>query len=194
MPSVALVVVGLTQDYLDPARPGSETSREALAPATDAVTSARGRGDRVVFAPRAYDPDGSNIEFMRRAKFEAYRARFGRWPMQGGTEGLRYPDELAPRPEDTVRVRRAFSAFFANDLALWLAQHGVARVVIAGSNASTCVMATALDAISHGLRVGLCVDALGDTSRDQLAASLRFFKETLELPMLDSRGAGWESF
>lgn len=51
---------------------------------------------------------------------------------------------------ETVVWKRRFSAFFATDLALFLTEQKVERVVIVGVKTNVCIRATAQDAFANG--------------------------------------------
>jgi nicotinamidase-related amidase len=99
--------------------------------------------------------------------------------------------ELAPRPEDVVLTREAFSVFAHTDLAQRLASLGVTQVVLVGFATSVAVEATARAAYDLGFNVTLAVDAMTDLNEHaQLNTINRIFprigqtgttKEILEL-------------
>src|SRR4051794_23676663 len=154
MTTTSLLIVGLTQGYLDPNLiPAQviETRARAVEACARALVFSRSRGYPAAFAPRVYEADGSNVEFMRVEKFRALQQTLGRLPLQRGQPGtLDYPEQLLPAKEDIIVERKCFSAFFGNDLATRLIDRHVARLVVIGANAGTCVSATVFDAISHG--------------------------------------------
>ncbi len=51
---------------------------------------------------------------------------------------------------ETLILKRRFSAFFATDLALFLTEQKVERVIIAGVKTNVCIRATAQDAFANG--------------------------------------------
>ena len=65
-------------------------------------------------------------------------------------------------------VKRRFSAFFATELALFLNEQGVERVVICGVKTNVCVRATSQDAFAHGFEVVVVGDAT-NSNREHLA-------------------------
>ncbi|WP_421850516.1 cysteine hydrolase family protein [Oricola sp.] len=67
-------------------------------------------------------------------------------------------------------VKRRFSAFFATELALFLREQSVDRVVICGVKTNVCVRATAQDAFAHGFDVVVVKDAT-NSNRDHLASA-----------------------
>jgi nicotinamidase-related amidase len=66
--------------------------------------------------------------------------------------------------------KRRFSAFFATELALFLSEQGVKRVVICGVKTNVCVRATAQDAFAHGFEVVVPREAT-NSNREHLAAA-----------------------
>ena len=69
-------------------------------------------------------------------------------------------------------VKRRYSAFFATDLALFLAEQSVGRVVICGVKTNVCVRATAQDAFAHGFEVCVAGDATCSNREALARASL----------------------
>ena len=74
-----------------------------------------------------------------------------------GTEGVRRLDGLLG--PDLCIVKTRDSAFHGTDLAAWLADRDVDRLVLAGVSTESCIAATATDAYAHDLRVVLVEDA-----------------------------------
>jgi len=69
-------------------------------------------------------------------------------------------------------VKRRFSAFFATELALFLNEQKVDRVVICGVKTNVCVRATAQDAFANGFEVMVVKDATNSNRAHLAAASL----------------------
>jgi nicotinamidase-related amidase len=70
--------------------------------------------------------------------------------------------EAAPLPGEALVPKDHPSAFFATGLITRLVQAGVDTVLITGATTSGCVRASAVDAFSFGLRVGVVADAVFD--------------------------------
>lgn len=81
-----------------------------------------------------------------------------------------YFDGFGPagRPHEIDIVKRRFSAFFATELALFLNEQSVERVVLCGVKTNVCVRATAQDAFANGFEVCVVSDAT-NSNRDHLA-------------------------
>ena len=91
-------------------------------------------------------------------------------------------------PEGTreiVCAKRRYSAFFATDLALFLREQGVERVVIAGVKTNVCIRATVQDAFANGFDAVVPREATNSNRPHLAEASLediqRYFGEVVPL-------------
>ena len=82
-----------------------------------------------------------------------------------GTEGAEVVEDLRPREEDQILLKRRFSAFFKTDLDQTLRLLGVDTVVITGINTHVCVYATAMDSVCNDFYAIVLEDC--SASRDQ---------------------------
>ena len=73
---------------------------------------------------------------------------------------------------ETVVYKRRFSAFFATDLALFLTEQKVTRVVIAGVKTNVCIRATAQDAFANGFEPIVAREATNSNRPHLAEASL----------------------
>lgn len=71
------------------------------------------------------------------------------------------------RAREILITKRRYSAFFATELALFLNEQGVERVVICGVKTNVCVRATATDAFANGFAVNVVGPAV-NTNRPNL--------------------------
>jgi len=88
-----------------------------------------------------------------------------------GTRGAERLDGLLE--PDHVVVKTRDSAFHGTDLAGWLRERGIGRLVLAGVSTESCIAATATDAYAHDLRVVLVEDATASVEK-------RLHDQTLE--------------
>jgi nicotinamidase/pyrazinamidase len=99
----------------------------------------------------------------------SFQARGGPWPVhcQAGTPGAEFHASLDEGPiqhvfsKGTDPDREAYSAFDGTDLAGWLRERGVHRLVVAGLATDYCVRASVLDAVREGFQVTVLEDAVG---------------------------------
>ncbi|MBL0373854.1 cysteine hydrolase [Rhizobium sp. KVB221] len=73
---------------------------------------------------------------------------------------------------ETVVIKRRFSAFFATDLALFLHEQKVTRVIIAGVKTNVCIRATAQDAFANGFEPVIVREATNSNRPHLAEASL----------------------
>ena len=151
----ALLIVDMYTAFVDPAYPFSSPSAPATVPAIRTLLdAARGAGCPVFFS---------------KARARSIPAERGRWK----TAGTRHPimadpaayeivPELRPRPDESVLVKTAPSAFAGTDLVSYLIYHGVDTVLVTGTVTSGCVRDTVLDAFNYNFRVIVPVEAVCD--------------------------------
>jgi maleamate amidohydrolase len=104
------------------------------------LSAARANGAIVVHAVEKHRPEFHDFEWKKLPVHhlgEAHDADF-------------FADFRPEGPRETIVYKRRFSAFFATDLALFLHEQGITRVVIAGVKTNVCIRATAQDAFANG--------------------------------------------
>jgi maleamate amidohydrolase len=137
----ALILVDVINSFFEPGQPNHYPGVEkVMEPMRRLLEAARESGAIVVHAAEKHRPEFSDFEWRKLPIHhleDAYDAAF---------HGEFRPDG----PRETVVYKRRFSAFFATDLALFLQEQGVERVVIAGVKTNVCIRATAQDAFASG--------------------------------------------
>merc|ERR1719316_401670 len=73
--------------------------------------------------------------------------------------------EVTPASGDVVLIKQYPSCFFGTPLLSMLVAQGVDTAVIIGCSTSGCIRATATDAMSHGFRVVVPRECVGDRTR-----------------------------
>ncbi len=81
--------------------------------------------------------------------------------------------QVAPHPGEVVIVKQYASAFFGTSLASTLRAMDVDTVVMAGVSTSGCIRASATDALQHGFRPMVVLDACADRTTDLHDSNLR---------------------
>ena len=76
------------------------------------------------------------------------------------------------RAREITITKRRYSAFFGTDLALFLNEQDIDRVVLCGVKTNVCVRATATDAFGHGFEVVLAAEATNSNRRNLAEASI----------------------
>jgi maleamate amidohydrolase len=137
-----------TERYPSPGYPAE------VAEAARLLDAARGRAP-IVFTTIAYRPDMADAGLW---------AKKIPWieGLQEGTEEVAIDERLAPRPDETVLVKKYPSAFFGTDLDARLKAEGIDTLIICGCTTSVCVRATTIDAMALGYRPLLPAEAIAE--------------------------------
>jgi maleamate amidohydrolase len=162
----ALIVVDFIVAFTDPGSPLHCDCDSAIAVTATLLDAARAAGAPVVFTTIAYDEASARTA----AQFIAKAPALG--DLVPGSPATAVDARLAPRPGEAVLVKRFASAFFATELSSLLVAERVDTVVVAGASTSGCVRATAVDAVSHGLRTLVPAAAVADRAPGPHAAAL----------------------
>lgn len=151
----ALLIVDFVVGFTDPAHFGGGNIREAIAATVPMLAHARARGWPVAHTRVVYADDGSDLgAFVRKAPALAQLTETS--PLS------QIVAELAPAPGELVVRKRQPSAFFATELAGWLAWRRIDTLLVAGCTTSGCVRASVIDAMSNNLRTIVLTDCVGD--------------------------------
>ncbi|MFZ2109332.1 MAG: isochorismatase family cysteine hydrolase [Roseiarcus sp.] len=89
-----------------------------------------------------------------------------------GDPDTAFYEGFAPGAREVVIGKRRYSAFFATDLALFLREQRIERVIVAGVKTNVCIRATAQDAFANGFDVAVPLEATNSNRPHLAAASL----------------------
>lgn len=155
----ALLVVDLSIAFTDPASPVGAEVDEVIEANRRLIAAAR-RGNRpIFFLTVGFSPaeaETANV-FLQKGP--------GMLPLVAGSELVKVDPRLAPRPDEPVLRKQFPSAFFGTPLAAMLEERRADTAVVTGLSTSGCVRATVVDALSHGYRVVVPREAVGDRDR-----------------------------
>lgn len=159
----ALLVVDMQRGFTDPTcGPGFEMPTVVTETAR-LVAAAHATDTPVLFTTIAFAPDDEPVWLTKMPAMLELREG-SPWvdidPATGITAG------------DHVVVKQTASAFSGTDLMSRLEEAGVDTVVVCGATTSGCVRATAVDAISVGLRPFVVASAVGDREQSPHDAAL----------------------
>jgi maleamate amidohydrolase len=130
-PKTALILVDVINSFFEPGHPNYYTGVQDVLPALRTLReAARASGAIVVHAAEKH-----------RAHFHDFE--WGKLPVHhlADAHDAAFFEDFAPEGDN---------AFFATDLALFLHEQGVKRVVIGGVKTNVCIRATAQDAFASG--------------------------------------------
>jgi ureidoacrylate peracid hydrolase len=195
-PKTALVVIDLQNAFMLPGMPVEvPTAREIVPNVNKLAAATRGVGGMVVW-----------IKMSLEGQSEAWRVFFDGDPRRAtlseltpGSRGFELHADLDVRPEDTVLVKKRFSAFIqgSSDIDRHLRQAGIDTVVIVGTLTNVCCESSARDAMMLNYRLVFVADAnaaLSDAEHNAtLTSILRVFgdvattNEVIELLSVKNR-------
>ncbi len=160
----ALIVIDMQNSFLHP--DGENHYPEA--------TRVVGNVRRLIDAAAASGAPLVHVADRHREGFEDFeQKRLPRHCVTGGFDAAFF-DGFGPagRDQEIEIVKRRFSAFFATELALFLNEQSVERVVLCGVKTNVCVRATAQDAFANGFDLCVVRDATNSNRQHLAAASL----------------------
>jgi maleamate amidohydrolase len=162
----ALVVVDVSVGFTDPSSPLACEADDVVASLQNLLAEARRAQILVVYTTVV-------IVEADRAAGEAFLTKFpALLTLRPESRFVEIDPRVAPQPDEPV-IRKLFpSAFFATPLASVLAARGCDTVIVTGLSTSGCVRATVVDAVSHGYRVVVPREAVGDRDTPAHEANL----------------------
>ena len=143
----ALIVIDMQKAFVEPGAAHCIAGAKATVPAcAQVIAEARAAGSPVFWVRRQYRPDGSDVEFTRKAAWKA-----GGGTMAPGSTGIN-SEELAEglmaEPSDYQIIKPRWSGFFQTELDLILRRLQIETVVLIGTTTPNCVRTTCYDAIA----------------------------------------------
>ena len=162
-PKTALLLVDVINSFFEPGHPNHYKGVEdVLAPMRRLREAARASGAVTVHAVERHRPEFDDFEWRKlpiHHLADAHDADF-------------FEDFRPEGRNETVVFKRRFSAFFATDLALFLTEQKVSRVIIAGVKTNVCIRASAQDAFANGFEPVIVREATNSNRRHLAEASL----------------------
>jgi len=163
----AIVVVDFQIGFTAPERSPLAGNLDAEVAATNTlITAARKKQVPVIFTVVGYDPHRQDDAGLWPEKAPSLRL------LTLGSELVDLDPRLNRSPEDLVVVKKYASGFFGTYLASTLTMKAVDTVVVTGCTTSGCVRATVMDALAHGFRPIIPVEAVGDRAQEPHEANL----------------------
>lgn len=162
MTRTALLVIDMQNSFLHP--DGENTypkAQEIVAPVQSLIAAAHAAGTLVV-----------HVADRHRIGFEDFEQRYLPKHCVSGGFNAEFFEGFGPQGHDNEIeiVKRRYSAFFATELALFLNEQGIGRLVICGVKTNVCLRATAQDAFAHGFDVVVPRQAT-NSNRDHLGTA-----------------------
>ena len=89
-----------------------------------------------------------------------------------GTSGANIVEELAPKEDEIVVIKKRFSAFFYTELELILRRLGIDTLILTGVQTPNCIRATAVDGLSYDYDVYVVSDGTASATLEVQTANL----------------------
>jgi nicotinamidase-related amidase len=162
-PSTALILVDVINSFFRAGMANFYPQAAAtLEPLRRLLATARQGGRIVVHAVERHYPGFEDYEWRK----------LPRHHFIGAEDAAFFPGFEPVGPREIVCEKRRYSAFFATDLALFLREQKIERVVIAGVKTNVCIRATAQDAFANGFDVVVPREATNSNRPHLAEASL----------------------
>lgn len=162
-PATALILVDVTNSFfLEGMANHYPAVAEVLPALRRLLAQARAAGRIVVHAVEQHYPGFDDYEWRK----------LPRHHFIGASDAAFFAGFEPVGAREIVTAKRRFSAFFATDLALFLHEQRIERVVIAGVKANVCIRATAQDAFANGFDVVVPREATNSNRPHLAEASL----------------------
>jgi nicotinamidase-related amidase len=161
--ATALILVDVTNSFFQPGMPNHYPEAAAvLEPLRRLLAAARAAERIVVHAVERHYPGFDDFEWRK----------LPRHHFIGDADAAFFEGFTPEGAREIVIGKRRFSAFFATDLALFLREQKIERVVVAGVKTNVCIRATAQDAFANGFDVVIPREATNSNRPHLAAASL----------------------
>lgn len=157
IPKDALVIVDVQNDFLPEGKLAVRAGDEVV-PVLNRYIDLFNRRSLPIYATRDWHPSDHC----------SFKPQGGIWPPHciAGSTGARFPAGLnlpytaTIVSKATTPEKDAYSGFEGTDLAAQLKSRGIERLFIGGLATDYCVLNTVIDALSHGFKVMLLLDAI----------------------------------
>lgn len=161
--ATALILVDVTNSFFLEGMPNYYSAASAvIEPLRQLLAKARATQRIVVHAIEQHYPGFDDYEWRK----------LPRHHFVGDPDAAFFAGFEPAGSREIVTAKRRYSAFFATDLALFLHEQKIERVVIAGVKTNVCIRATAQDAFANGFDVVLPREATNSNRPHLAEASL----------------------
>ena len=96
-----------------------------------------------------------------------------------GTKGAEIIDELTPKEDETIVIKKRYSGFFQTDLDMVLRRKGVNTLFMTGGDTDCCVRFTSADAYFRDYNVVLVTDCVEADTKAEYDAAIQNIRKLL---------------
>ncbi len=163
----AIVVIDFQIGFTKPELSPLAGNLDAEVAATNRLLAiARQKNIPIIFTVVGYDPHRQDDAGLWPEKVPSLRL------LTLGSELVDLDPRLDRKPEDLVIVKKYASGFFGTYLGSTLTMKGVDTLIVTGCTTSGCVRATVMDALNHGFRPIVPLEAIGDRAQEPHEANV----------------------
>lgn len=190
----AFVVVDLQNYYTQPGFLGECPPARALFPAVNRLAaSLREAGGRVVWVKTSSEDADVFWSHHHRHMLTAQRSARRLEELHPAHAGYRFPAQLDVRPDDSIVVKRCYSALSPGSSSLHqvLQEQGIDTVLVGGTVTNVCCESTARDAMMLDYRSIMVSDALASFTEEEHVNALDnwmlYFGDVLDVQQVIDR-------
>lgn len=154
-----VLVVDMMVAFTDPTYAVGAEMPDALEAVARLLEAARAHGVMVMYVVTTYRADLADAGLFLE-KIPAARI------LVEGTPAVEIHPQIAPRADEMVICKKTPSPFFMTPLASFLMKHRIDTVILSGCSTSGCIRAAAIDAMSHGFRTVVPLEAVADRAAE----------------------------
>jgi nicotinamidase-related amidase len=164
-----LIVIDMLNDFLDDWEP--EQKQRLVQSINELARILRAASRPVIWVRQEFEANLSDAFLEMKSKGISNTIK--------GTRGSRIVSELEVAPQETVIVKKRYSAFYGTDLDKILADLAPDAVILVGINTHACIRTTAIDAYQRDWHVILAGDCIDSYDREHHTISLRYMKDKI---------------
>ena len=177
MTSNCLIVIDMQNDFLK--RLEDDTLAALILNTNQLIDAFRASGCPVIWVQQLLSPDLSDAPlFIRDRRISV---------VVEGTQGAKIHPDLARHDDDTVVIKKRYSAFFETNLQQILSDLGPEQITLAGVNTHACVRTTAIDAYQRDMRVLLASDCLASHNAEHGRISMAYMDGNIGLALTNAK-------
>lgn len=172
-----LIVIDMQNDFLE--RLEDDTRAALILNTNQVIDVFRASGCPVIWVQQLLSPDLSDAPLSIRDGRKSVVIE--------GTPGAQIHLDLARHDEDTVVVKRRYSAFFETNLQQILSDLAPEQITLAGVNTHACVRTTAIDAYQRDMRVLLASDCLASHNAEHGRISMEYMDGNIGMALTNDK-------
>ncbi len=163
----ALIVVDFQLGFTAPEQSPLAGNLDAEVMATNQlITAARKKDVPIIFTVVGYDPHRQDDAGLWPEKVPSLRL------LTVSSKLVELDPRLDRQDHDLIIVKKYASGFFGTYLASTLTMKAVDTLIVTGCTTSGCVRATVMDALAHGFRPIVPIEAIGDRAQEPHEANV----------------------